>query len=238
MITRACSALARHSDCGLGDVSAGRGLSTEAAGEFFCQAVHLGSILIFVCAGPLAREVCESYRPVQLAHDLLHIILHLSRAFRHGFGNARGRIHQNVLKMSEHAGRGIFKTFTWFPGNRGADTGKIVVSRYHTGGKTVWPAEREVVGLNQHLEKGVVPPYADALLRWPRDALTDLLIKRCYIGKAPLNFSRWLVMGITIGDELHERGWRDALGYHIVRTCNDRREPGRVSVPPRQRKRK
>ena len=45
-------------------------------------------------------------------------------------------------------------------------------------GDAVRPQEGEVVGLDQHLEKGVVPAHADALLRRPRDALPMLLIER------------------------------------------------------------
>src|SRR5262245_12232876 len=61
--------------------------------------------------------------------------------------------------MRAHAGADVLETFTVLAATGGAETGKIVLRRFHVAG-AVAIAEAERPGLEQHLIKGIIPTYA------------------------------------------------------------------------------
>jgi len=71
--------------------------AAKARGVFFRYFLHHRAVSILVSTGPFAREIRESYRPAQAAHDLLHFGLYLARALSDRAWDRQGRIHQYVL---------------------------------------------------------------------------------------------------------------------------------------------
>ena len=161
---------------------------------------------------------------MQPAHDLLHVALHLARALGDRLRDGRGRIHQHVLQMREHAGLHVVEVLARTAGNGGAEAGEIIVARRHAGGRAVGAAEGQVVGLDQHLEEGIVPAHADAFRRRARNAGADPLVERGDVSKARLDRARRRARGIGRRHEIHQRAGRDAFRHCIVGACDDRRQ--------------
>jgi hypothetical protein len=84
-----------------------------------------------------------------------------------------------MLQVREHAGGYVLEFLArLLAGHGGADAGKIIVARGHAAGGAGRPPEGEIIGLDQHLEEGVVPAHADALQRRARNASADALAKQ------------------------------------------------------------
>src|SRR6516165_10537342 len=86
-----------------------------------------------------------------------------------------------------------------------ADTCKIVIT---------WPnatCEIQVIGLQKHVEECVVPPYRDTFPLVALNTFAYRVVKRCYVLKSWIDFSRRSQFMITVCHKFHEAFWCHAL---------------------------
>jgi hypothetical protein len=132
-----------------------------------------------------------------------------------------------MLQVREHAGGYVLEFLARLAGHGGADAAKIIVARGHAAGGAGRPPEGEIIGLDQHLEEGVVPAHADALQRRARNASAYTPVKRGEVGKAPIDPARRMARSVALLDELQQHSRLDAFGNGIVSAGDDRRQARR-----------